>query len=57
MAQAGMSTIADVAAKAGVSIKTVSKVLNGADTVRPRLRQCIVEAMAELDYRPALAAR
>lgn len=52
-----MSTIADVAAKAGVSIKTVSKVLNGADTVRPRLKQRITEAMNELDYRPALAAR
>lgn len=57
MAQEGMSTIADVAAKAGVSIKTVSKVLNGADTVRPRLKQRIIEAMKELDYRPALAAR
>lgn len=52
-----MSTIANVAAHAGVSIKTVSKVLNGADTVRPRLRQRIMEAMAALDYRPALAAR
>lgn len=52
-----MSTIADVAAHAGVSIKTVSKVLNGADTVRPRLRARITEAMAALDYRPALAAR
>lgn len=52
-----MSTIADVAAKAGVSIKTVSKVLNGADTVRPRLKQRITEAMEALDYRPALAAR
>lgn len=52
-----MPTIADVAAKAGVSIKTVSKLLNGADTVRPRLRQRITEAMNELGYRPALAAR
>ncbi|MGV3512201.1 MAG: LacI family DNA-binding transcriptional regulator [Novosphingobium sp.] len=52
-----MSTIADVAAKAGVSIKTVSKVLNGASTVRPRLKQRIMDAMKDLDYRPALAAR
>lgn len=53
----GMSTIVDVASHAGVSVKTVSKVLNGSDTVRPRLRQRILDAMAELDYRPALAAR
>ncbi|MDO7834142.1 LacI family DNA-binding transcriptional regulator [Sphingobium sp. HBC34] len=52
-----MSTIADVAARAGVSIKTVSKVLNGADTVRPRLKQRIDDAISDLDYRPALGAR
>ncbi|MFM2302590.1 MAG: hypothetical protein RLZZ84_2326 [Pseudomonadota bacterium] len=52
-----MSTIVDVAARAGVSIKTVSKVLAGADTVRPKLKTRILAAMEELDYRPALAAR
>lgn len=52
-----MSTIVDVAARAGVSIKTVSKVLAGAETVRPKLKARIMAAMEELDYRPALAAR
>lgn len=52
-----MSTIADVASHAGVSIKTVSKVLNGDASVRPRLKVRILDSMAALDYRPALAAR
>ncbi len=47
----------DVAARAGVSMKTVSRVLNNEAHVRPVLRERVVAAMAALDYRPNLAAR
>ncbi|WP_343611650.1 LacI family DNA-binding transcriptional regulator [Novosphingobium sp.] len=52
-----MATIKDVAARSGISIKTVSRVLNGADTVRPNIRAKVEQAIRELQYRPALAAR
>lgn len=52
-----MTTIMDVAARAGVSMKTVSRVLNNEAHVRPVLRERVVAAMAALDYRPNLAAR
>lgn len=47
----------DVAALAGVSHRTVSRVLNGSPHVRPATRERVRSAMAELDYRPNLAAR
>lgn len=46
------ATIHDVAAKAGVSIKTVSRVANGSPKVRPATRQKVTEAIEALDYRP-----
>jgi len=52
-----MTTIKDVAESAGISIKTVSRVINGAPTVRPKVRAKVEAAMAALNYRPALAAR
>lgn len=52
-----MSTIHDVAEKAGVSIKTVSRVLNGATEVSAKTRQRIEQAMQALDFAPSAAAR
>ena len=50
-------TIDDVAALAGVSIKTVSRVLNDEPSVRPDTRRRVQEAMAALNYQPSLPAR
>ncbi|SFU27684.1 LacI family DNA-binding transcriptional regulator [Pseudoduganella namucuonensis] len=52
-----MSTIHDVAEKAGVSIKTVSRVLNGATEVSEKTRKRIEQAMHALDFAPSAAAR
>lgn len=50
-------TIDDVAAHAGVSIKTVSRVINREANVRPETARRVHEAIRELRYRPNLAAR
>jgi LacI family transcriptional regulator len=50
-------TINDVAARAGVSIKTVSRVMNREANVRPETARRVHEAIRELRYRPNLAAR
>jgi DNA-binding LacI/PurR family transcriptional regulator len=47
----------DVAARAGVSHQTVSRVLNGSLTVRDTTRGRVLEAIAELGYRRNNAAR
>jgi len=52
-----MSTIKDIAKKAGVSISTVSLVLNNKGYVAPETRQKILSTMRELDYRPSRSAR
>ena len=52
-----MVTIKDVAARAGVSPKTVSRVINGEDHVRPEIRDAVQKVVAELDYRPNAFAR
>ena len=52
-----MATINDVAAHAGVSIKTVSRVLNNEPHVREVLRERVLTAARELDYQPNQAAR
>jgi LacI family transcriptional regulator len=52
-----VSTIHDVAARAGVSIKTVSRVLNDASSVSEKTRQRIEQAMQALDFAPSAAAR
>ncbi|MDL9979228.1 LacI family DNA-binding transcriptional regulator [Microbacterium sp. ASV49] len=49
--------MADVAALAGVSGQTVSRVVNGSPRVDPATRARVEAAMAELDYRPHRAAR
>lgn len=53
----GRATIRDVAAEAGVSVKTVSRVLNDHPYVRPDTRARIDAAMRRLDFRPSIAAR
>ncbi|WKD50697.1 LacI family DNA-binding transcriptional regulator [Microbulbifer spongiae] len=50
-------TINDVAKRAGVSIKTVSRVINNEPSVRPTTRTRVRMAIQALDYRPNLAAR
>jgi LacI family transcriptional regulator len=50
-------TIRDVAAVAGVSPATVSRVLNTNDRVRPELRDRVHDAVARLGYRPNSQAR
>ncbi len=50
-------TIDDVASLAGVSIKTVSRVLNRAPNVRGPTRDKVVEAAKSLNYHPNLSAR
>jgi LacI family transcriptional regulator len=46
----------DVAALAGVSLKTVSRVINGATTVDPELTDQVRRAAALLNYQPNLVA-
>lgn len=52
-----MATVKDVAAHAGVSVGTVSKVLSGDATVKDALRAKVMAAVAALEYRPNMAAR
>ena len=51
------ATLHDVAQIAGVSIKTVSNVINDHPHIRPATKQRVLEAIAQLDYRPNNAAR
>ncbi|MEO0972049.1 MAG: LacI family DNA-binding transcriptional regulator [Pseudomonadota bacterium] len=46
-----------VAARAGVSIKTVSRVINDEPNVRPTTREAVLNAINELGYRPDTSAR
>lgn len=52
-----MPNLQDVAKLAGVSTATVSKVLSNTPYVSETTRQKVIHAIAELDYRPNLAAR
>ncbi len=47
-----MSTLREVADRAGVSIATVSRVASGSDAVRPETRERVKRAMTELMYVP-----
>ena len=51
------ATIDDVAELAGVSIKTVSRVVNQEPNVRDATRTKVEKAIARLNYRPNLSAR
>jgi DNA-binding LacI/PurR family transcriptional regulator len=50
-------TIRDVARHAGVSVATVSRVLNDIPIVRTEMRERVRDAIAELGYRPSSTAR
>ncbi|MFI5682746.1 LacI family DNA-binding transcriptional regulator [Streptomyces sp. NPDC051636] len=52
-----MPTMADVARSAGVSVATVSHVLNGTRPVLPRTRQAVLDAIDELGYTHNTLAR
>ena len=51
------ATIIDVAREAGVSFKTVSRVLNGETNVRAQTRERVMSAVKTLDYRTNHNAR
>jgi DNA-binding LacI/PurR family transcriptional regulator len=53
----GTPVIVDVAALAGVSYQTVSRVINDQPGVRDATRERVLAAMRELGYRPSPAAR
>jgi LacI family transcriptional regulator, galactose operon repressor len=57
MAETRSTTIADVAALAGVSIGTVSKALNGRGQLRPETRDRVLAAAEQLGFRPSPLAR
>ena len=50
-------TIADIAARANVSISTVSRVLNNTAPVAESTRQAVLAAMQALDYQPNIFAQ
>lgn len=51
------ATVRDVARRAGVSVATVSRVLNGTKRVAPESRDRVETAIAELRYAPSSAAQ
>ena len=53
----GRPTLEKVAARAGVSRATVSRVVNGSTKVAPGIRENVLRAVDELGYVPNLAAR
>lgn len=52
-----MATIKEISKKTGVSIATVSKVLNGKGSITEQTRQLVLSAAAEMNYRPNMNAR
>jgi DNA-binding LacI/PurR family transcriptional regulator len=55
--QSQNATLDDVAARCGVSYQTVSRVVNGSPLVAEKTRGRVLKAIADLNYRPNLAAR
>jgi LacI family transcriptional regulator len=53
----GLSTIHDVAKAAGVSARTVSRVINDLPRVSPETRERILEVIRDLNFTPNLRAR
>lgn len=53
----GQPTIKDVAKLAGVSISTVSRVMNNSKPVSPEARQKVLDAINKLDFKPNELAR
>jgi DNA-binding LacI/PurR family transcriptional regulator len=56
-AESRLPVLADVAQLAGVSQQTVSRVVRGSPSVARRTRERVEAAIAELGYRPNIAAR
>ncbi len=52
-----MTTVKDIAAAVGVSVATVSNVLNGKPNVGPVIRKKVLQAAKQLGYRPNRAAQ
>ena len=52
-----MATIRDVAKRAGVSVATVSHVVNSTRAVLPQTRDAVLTAIDDLSYRPSAVAR
>ncbi|GGA65411.1 LacI family DNA-binding transcriptional regulator [Ornithinibacillus halotolerans] len=52
-----MANIQQIAKKAGVSVATVSRVLNNATLVSPKTRSKVEEAIKELNYEPSMLGR
>src|SRR3954464_2295843 len=52
-----MTTIRRVAQKAGVSIATVSRVVNGSSAVAPGLRDRVLDAVSRCGYAPTIGRR
>ncbi|KAF1301988.1 LacI family DNA-binding transcriptional regulator [Enterococcus saccharolyticus] len=52
-----MSTISDVAKLAGLSVSTVSRVINNQKYVTEEKREAVLKAMKALNYQPSVAAR
>jgi LacI family transcriptional regulator len=52
-----MTTIRRVAQKAGVSIATVSRVVNGSSAVDPELRDRVLDAVSRCGYAPTIGRR
>lgn len=52
-----MATITEVAQRAGVSVKTVSRVMNNYQHISARTREKVEDAMRDLDYAPSSIAR
>ena len=47
-------TIYDISEKAGVSIATVSRVLNGNANVKPKTKKKVMDVIEEYGYTPAM---
>lgn len=52
-----VATLKDVALRAGVSVRTVSNVVNNYPYVTPEMRERVQAAIDELNYQPNLSAR
>lgn len=52
-----MVTIEDIAKDAGVSVSTVSRVMNGSKTVSDELKERVMASVKKFNYRPNAAAR
>lgn len=50
-------SIQKIARLAGVSVATVSRVLNNSDTVKAKNRERVLQAIKESNYQPNLLAR